>query len=110
MGIKDKLFGHKCSRCDENRTKRQDKDGRYICADCELEIKMEKEKKRICPICQAEMKKEIVEDIIIDRCSKHGVWLDKGELDHLKEIAEDNASSGHSSGFVVGLACGSAMN
>lgn len=109
MGIKDKLFGFQCEKCRDNRTKRKTK-GQYICSDCELKIKAESEIKRECPVCKKLMKKEVVDNLIIDCCVKHGVWLDKGELEHLASVTKSEESTARISGMCTGLIVGSALN
>ncbi|MEY3214662.1 MAG: hypothetical protein RIT28_5143 [Pseudomonadota bacterium] len=34
-----------------------------------------------CPICSEPMHRDTYRDTYIDRCDKHGVWLDAGELE-----------------------------
>jgi len=102
------LFGEKCEFCRKNKTKRKNELGQYICADCELEQKADSEEKRKCPVDGTQMEKEIIEDIIIDRCpSCKGVFLDAGEIDYLRELFGDSDSS---SGFATGLAVGIAAS
>jgi Zn-finger nucleic acid-binding protein len=38
------------------------------------------EGKRACPVCGDRMTVETNTGISVDVCSKHGIWLDKGEL------------------------------
>jgi len=41
-----------------------------------------------CPVCQAFMRRinfGYHSGVVIDRCNKHGVWLDNGEITHLME-------------------------
>jgi len=58
-----------------------------------------------CPKCKTEMTKKYVESVQIDKCpSCGGVWLDRGELDSIRESAEESSSGGgFSSGFCLGL-------
>ncbi|MBI1374893.1 MAG: hypothetical protein GC159_19415 [Phycisphaera sp.] len=43
-----------------------------------------------CPRCDAALKKEMREDVTIDVCPKcAGVWLDRGELDHIATAMRD---------------------
>lgn len=37
------------------------------------------------PVCKKEMKKMKCYDVIVDICSKHGIWLDKGELTSIRK-------------------------
>jgi len=36
-----------------------------------------------CPVCGGEMAKERKQDVEIDVCREHGIWLDKGELSRI---------------------------
>lgn len=33
-----------------------------------------------CPICSAPLQQEVIHNVTVDVCSKHGVWLDRGEM------------------------------
>jgi len=47
------------------------------------------ESRRRCPVDGVEMAKEIVLNLILDRCPTcHGVWLDAGELEQLEDTIE----------------------
>ena len=52
------------------------------------------------------MTKESLMNVVLDRCpTYHGVWLDGGELDIMKEaISEEGSDFG--SGFVLGMVMG----
>jgi Zn-finger nucleic acid-binding protein len=51
------------------------------------------------------MKKDVIFNVIIDRCHKcGGVWLDGGELEILKKTIESGAESDFVMGVVVGMA------
>ena len=76
------LLGQKCSRCGKHRT-RKSLEGVPTCDVCELAIKADQEDLRQCPCDSNTMKKDIVHNIIIDRCEKcGGVWLDGEDLEH----------------------------
>ena len=45
--------------------------------------KIVEEGHRPCPICLNDMYTDVEFGISIDVCPKHGVWLDKGELDKI---------------------------
>lgn len=48
------------------------------------------EKPRQCPLCRKRMKKIQVQEngsLIIDRCERHGLWLDDGELHKILDTA-----------------------
>lgn len=101
-----KLFGERCARCGETRTK-QEFEGLPTCEKCEVEINAEREEKRPCPMCKTAMDKSIVLNIIVDKCPKcHGAWLDGGELDLLKKAIEQGSGGDFATGMMVGMAIG----
>jgi uncharacterized protein len=54
-----------------------------------------RERKRKCPVCRKPMDKELVgevETVLLDRCGKHGMWYDAGEL---KKIIAFSCTGGH---------------
>ena len=82
------LFGEKCERCGSQRTRRSF-EGIPTCEKCEAELTTKrqaaKEFRHTCPVDGDLMQKEIVLNLVIDRCpSCDGVWLDGGELELLK--------------------------
>jgi ribosomal protein L37AE/L43A len=86
------FFGPKCARCGQRRTKRE-YEGLPTCETCEklieAKIKAAKEQAHRCPLDGAQMAKEIVLNLIIDRCpSCRGVWLDGGELEEMRGAIE----------------------
>lgn len=43
-----------------------------------------------CPVCRAAFKEVVNEGVLIDICTEcRGVWLDRGELDKLLDIARE---------------------
>ena len=90
------LFGEKCVRCGNRRTKRE-VEGVPTCESCEAALqtraRAETEDARECPIDGTSMGKDVVLGVIIDRCSScGGVWLDGGELELIREsVAEGMA-------------------
>jgi Zn-finger nucleic acid-binding protein len=45
-----------------------------------------------CPVCHARFKEIVKQGVLIDVCTEcRGVWLDRGELDKLLAIADDNS-------------------
>lgn len=81
------IFGQKCARCGV-RT-RNTYEAVPTCQNCEgvLKAKLlaDAEAQHKCPIDGALMEKEVAHMIVIDRCPQcHGVWLDGGELEHIK--------------------------
>jgi hypothetical protein len=92
-GIGMALFGKKCSRCGRTRTKRT-YEGLPTCEGCEalIEAKLQasRENRRPCPIDAAAMEKEILLNLVIDRCPAcRGVWLDGGELEQMRSSIEE---------------------
>jgi hypothetical protein len=86
------LLGEKCARCGKKRT-RKEFAGVPTCEAChdllEKRLEASQEEARVCPIDGDPMKKEVVSNVIIDRCSRcKGVWLDGGELDMLRGAIE----------------------
>jgi hypothetical protein len=92
------LLGEKCARCGKKRT-RKEFAGVPTCEECqhtlELKLAAAKESPRACPIDQTAMTKEVVSNVIIDRCSRcKGVWLDGGELELLRGAIEAGVTEG----------------
>ena len=90
------LLGEKCARCGKKRT-RKEFEGVPTCDACqhELELKLAaaKESPRPCPIDRAPMLKEVVSNVILDRCPRcKGVWLDGGELELLRGAIADGVA------------------
>ncbi len=91
------IFGERCERCHKTRTKKE-YEGLPTCDACrsriELEVQASKEAERSCPVDGGRMAKEIVSNIIVDRCQVcGGVWLDGGELELLKQTVEQGIAS-----------------
>jgi hypothetical protein len=86
------LMGDKCARCGQHRTRRE-YEGLPTCEPCEelieAKIRAAKEQTRNCPRDDAAMAKEILLNLVIDRCPTcKGVWLDGGELDEMRGAVE----------------------
>ena len=89
------LFGDRCVRCNNTRS-RKAFEGVPTCDDCERKIKMDREDPRSCPGDSTPMVKEVVSNVVIDRCPKcKGVWLDPGELDVMKKAIFQTWSERH---------------
>jgi len=99
------LLPEKCVRCGKKRTFTAF-EGVPTCYDCEVKIKATREETRSCPVDACTMKKEVVHNIIIDRCTRcGGVWLDKSEL----EILRQRIHSGDGGNFAIGMLLGMAI-
>ncbi|HET9983988.1 MAG TPA: zf-TFIIB domain-containing protein [Longimicrobiales bacterium] len=95
------LFGEQCVRCGTKRIRREF-EGLPTCTTCETEIRAEREEARPCPNDGEAMQKEIVLNVVIDRCPTcGGVWLDAGELNLIRMAANHE---GLGSAFVLGMA------
>ncbi len=86
------LMGDKCARCGKHRTRRE-YEGLPTCEICEklieAKIRAAKEQARQCPGDSTEMTKEILLNLVIDRCPTcNGVWLDGGELEQMRATIE----------------------
>jgi hypothetical protein len=82
------IFGEKCIRCGKRRTKHTH-EGLPTCEACEealiTKARAESEGARCCVADGSEMKKDVILNVVIDRCPKcNGVWLDGGELELIR--------------------------
>lgn len=62
---------------------------------------------RRCPCCASAMTAYLLHDILVDRCSEHGVWFDPGELEQVLTTCAQRAAARHTAGFAA-LAVGGA--
>lgn len=86
--------GRDCQKCGQHLTNRQF-EGVPTCSACELSIRAEREERLECRHDGALMQKEILEDIIVDRCPEcRGVWFDGGELEVLSAAIRRDAVPG----------------
>jgi len=75
--------GEPCVRCGKHRT-RVEFEGVPTCMACELKLKAEREESLTCLHDGAVMRKEVIQNVIVDRCPTcGGVWFDGGELEVL---------------------------
>ena len=86
------LWGEKCVRCGSQRT-RHTYEGLPTCEACEetlrARLRADAETPRRCLMDGQVMTKEIVLNLVLDRCPAcQGVWLDGGELELLREGLE----------------------
>jgi hypothetical protein len=87
------IFGEKCIRCGNRRTKRE-YEGLPTCQSCEQELRArgraDSEDRRLCPLDGEVMEKDVVLNVVIDRCpSCKGIWLDGGELDLIRSAVAE---------------------
>ena len=86
--------GETCARCGTRRTRRRF-EGEPTCIECELALKAEREERLTCRHDGALMRKEVIEDVIVDRCPEcGGVWFDGGELEALSHVLRLAADQG----------------
>ncbi len=102
------LFGEKCVRCGAQRT-RQTYEGLPTCEPCQealrAKLRAAEENPRRCPSDGQTMKKDVVENVVIDRCPGcEGVWLDGGELELIKDAIEAGVAEEITRGLVRGMA------
>lgn len=91
------VAGAECTHCGSRRTDRVF-EGTATCSSCEVAIRAGREEKVECRHDGALMEKEVLEDLIVDRCPKcAGVWLDGGELEVLGAAIQRAAAPGSGS-------------
>ena len=79
------IYGEKCHRCGQKTRRIREKNP--TCGHCISILDSRNEEIRKCPIDDTEMKKEIIHNIILDRCPEcTGIWFDKNELESLEDL------------------------
>ena len=92
-----------CVHCGQQKTTREF-EGSPTCSRCELSIRAGREERVECRHDGCLMQKEILEDIIVDRCPEcGGVWFDGGELEVLSAAIHRAAAPGDSAGLASRL-------
>ncbi len=87
-------LGQDCKRCGRQRTDRKF-EGVLTCSACELAIRADREERVECRHDGVLMEKEVLEEIIVDRCPEcGGVWFDGGELEMLSAAIHRAAEPG----------------
>ncbi len=94
-----------CVRCREHPAE-EVLDGLPTCRSCGMSIRQKCENVRVCPVDGGEMLKEVIQNLLIDRCPTcGGVWLDHEELDALIRLAAERTDDGaFLNGVLLGLA------
>lgn len=87
------IFGERCVRCDDRRTKHE-YEGLPTCTSCEEELRTrtraEGEARHSCPLDGEVMEKDVILNVVIDRCPTcKGIWLDGGELDLIRNAVAE---------------------
>ena len=71
--------GTRCVRCGGELVSAPH--GLPICGVCQAEIRASHEATRSCPVDHTPLTKEIVWNVVLDRCPEcGGIWFDEGEL------------------------------
>ena len=97
------LLREKCIRCGK-KTREHTAEGLPTCEECQARLQAEREEKRTCPVDGAVMAKDVIHNLVIDRCDQcGGVWLDGGELDLLKEVLSAGASEDIAHAMMLGM-------
>ncbi len=92
------MLGEKCWRC--GKRTRAKAEGIPTCPPCLAKLQAAREPAIPCPVDRVPMTKEIVSNLVLDRCPRcRGYWLQAEELELLKRAAHDEA-------FVTGLVIG----
>lgn len=93
-----------CVRCREHPSA-EELDGLPTCVRCGELIRLKAETHRICPVDGTEMRKEVLQNLLIDRCpSCGGIWLDHDELEALLRLASERSGEGFLNSVLLGLA------
>jgi len=76
-----------------------------VCAECAVKIDPNNKPKRMCPQDSTEMRKELVQDqVVIDRCNScGGMWIDKDELEVIRQLAQREGVASNTAMMVLVL-------
>ena len=103
--MSEQAAGEYCVRCREQAAS-EVLDGLPTCTRCADLLRVKAEKAHRCPVDDAEMRKEVIQNLVIDRCPQcGGIWLDHDELEALLRLAADRSDDeGFLGGMLLGLA------
>jgi len=103
--MSEKTDAEECVRCREHPAIDL-LDGLPTCQRCAGLLRVKAETKRACPVDQTEMQKDVLQNLVIDRCpSCGGIWLDHEELEVLLRLAaEKSGEQGFLGSMLLGLA------
>lgn len=97
------LGQERCARCREHPAQ-EVLDGLPTCQRCGDLIRAKAETPRLCPVDGHTMRKEVVQNLVIDRCDEcGGIWLDHDELEALLRLASER-EGGFLNGVILDLA------
>lgn len=78
-----------CARCREQPAS-DTMGGLPTCSRCGELIRQKAEEVRSCPVDGEEMTKEVIQNLLVDRCPDcGGIWLDQDELGSLLRLAAE---------------------
>ena len=93
-----------CVRCREHPSV-EVLDGLPTCHHCGTAIRLKSESVRRCPVDGDTMRKEVIQNLLIDRCpSCGGIWLDHDELEALLRLAAEREDRSFINGVILDLA------
>ena len=93
-----------CARC-RGQPSSEVMGGLPTCARCGGLIRQKAGTRRACPVDGTEMRKEIVQNILLDRCPDcGGIWLEHDELEALLRVAAEHSDDGFMNAVLLGLA------
>ncbi len=65
---------------------------------------------RACPVCAGAMARIVIGEIILDSCSAHGAWFDRGEIEAVVKVCTKLRKQQHADGLTAaGLAEGAGI-
>jgi len=95
---------HLCVRCREHPSV-EVLDSLPTCRRCATAMRLKSESPRTCPVDGGLMRKEVVQNLLIDRCpSCGGIWLDHDELEALLRLAAERQDGSFMNGVILDLA------
>lgn len=97
----------RCVRCN-TRPAKQGVQGLPTCDNCATLQAAEQESPRHCLACEAVMEKQLVRQVVIDKCTScGGVWLDSGELELVRKVSKATKQNDEFGlGFLAGISLG----
>ena len=99
------IYGDNCHSCDQ-KTRRIHND-KPTCGQCIVIMEARHEEIRKCPVDGTDMKKEILHNIILDRCSEcSGLWFDKNELESFEQLIRQVSSENLVHEIIRGITSG----
>ena len=89
--MSEKREAERCVRCRENPSSEL-LGALPTCLRCADLLRLKAEDTHMCPVDQTEMRKDVLQNLVIDRCpSCGGIWLDHDELEVLLRLAAEKS-------------------